>query len=77
MPSTLRQAAEEFLGRRIEDDEMLAMYTYRNPEPVRELSQEEWEKELDEFIDLLPQTPILSDEAISRESIYTREDEML
>lgn len=56
---------------------MLAMYTYRNPEPVRELSQEEWEKELDEFIDLLPQTPILSDEAISRESIYTREDEML
>jgi len=77
LPLPLRKAAEEFLGRPIEDDEMLAMYTYRDSEPQRELSQEEWERELDDFIDLFPQTPLLSGEAISRESIYTREDEML
>ena len=77
LPIPLRRAAEELLGRAIEDDEMLGLYTYRDPEPYRELSQEEWEKELEELIDLFPQTPLLSDGAISRESIYTREDEML
>ena len=39
------------------------------------LSAEEWEREFDAFLDSLPEMPSLSDEAISRESIYTREDE--
>ena len=43
-----------------------------NSEP---LSAEQWEKEFGEWLDSLPSPPALSDEAISRESIYTREDE--
>ena len=39
------------------------------------ISPEEWDKEFDELLDSLPGLPTLSDEAISRESIYTREDE--
>src|SRR2546428_8213377 len=39
------------------------------------LSAEQWEKEFEEWLDGLPILPTLSDEAISRESIYTREDE--
>ena len=77
LPLPLRQAAEELLGRSIEDDEMLGIFTFRSPEPVQELSLEEWEKEMNEIIDSFPQSPLLSDDAISRESIYTREDEML
>ena len=39
---------------------------------------EEWVKALDEFIKNFPQHPVLSDEAISRESIYReREDAQL
>jgi len=33
--------------------------------------------EMKDLIDTFPQSPILSDEAISRESIYTRGDEMM
>ncbi len=40
------------------------------------MSYEEWEREFEAFIDSFPQKPVLSDEAISRESIYTREDEL-
>lgn len=36
----------------------------------------EWEREFEAFIDTFPQQPLLSNEAISRESIYTREDEL-
>ena len=39
------------------------------------LTTEEWEKELGEWLDGLPNIPTLSDEAISREGIYTRDDE--
>jgi hypothetical protein len=73
----LRQAAEQLLGRSLKDDEMLGVFTFLNPEPVQVLSLEEWEKEMNEIIDSFPQSPLLSDEAISRESIYSREDEML
>jgi hypothetical protein len=38
-------------------------------------SAQQWEKEFGEWLDSLPSLPALSDEAISRESIYTREDE--
>ncbi len=77
LPPPLRQAAEELLGRSLKDDEMLGVFAFRSPEPVPELSAEEWEKEVNEIIDSFPQSPLLSDEAISRESIYTGEDEML
>jgi hypothetical protein len=43
-----------------------------NPEP---LSAERWENEFGEWLDSLPNVPTLSAEAISRESVYTREDE--
>jgi hypothetical protein len=39
------------------------------------LDGEMWEKEFEQWLDSLPTLPPLSDEAISRESIYTREDE--
>ncbi|MGI8744347.1 MAG: hypothetical protein ACR2NN_17595 [Bryobacteraceae bacterium] len=39
------------------------------------MSAEQWEKEFEEWLDSLPDLRTLSDEAISRESIYTREDE--
>ncbi len=42
------------------------------PEP---LSLAQWEKEFDEWLDGQPGMPTLSDAAISREQIYTREDE--
>jgi hypothetical protein len=39
------------------------------------LTAEQWESELVEWLDSMPDLPSLSDEALSRESIYTREDE--
>ena len=39
------------------------------------LTADQWETELVEWFESMPDTPSLSDEAISRESIYTREDE--
>jgi hypothetical protein len=39
------------------------------------LTADEWEKEFEEWLDSMPDLPSLSDQAISRESIYTREDE--
>ncbi len=42
----------------------------------RQLSAEELDSAFEEAADLIPAgTPLLSDEALSRESIYTREDE--
>ena len=40
-----------------------------------QMSPEEFDQAWDELLDSLPENPSLSDEAISRESIYTREDE--
>jgi hypothetical protein len=39
------------------------------------LAPDQWERELVEWLDSMRDMPLLSDEAISRESIYTREDE--
>lgn len=36
---------------------------------------EQWEREFEDWLNSLQVLPTLSDEAISRESIYTREDE--
>jgi hypothetical protein len=41
----------------------------------QQLTADEWEKEFDEWLDSQPDMPTLSDEATSRESNYTREDE--
>ena len=54
---------------------VLQMITATPDMGAQELSAEQWEKEFDEWLDTLPDMPTLSDEAISRESIYTREDE--
>ena len=72
----LRQAAETLLGRSLRDDEMVGVFAFSRPQSVEELSFEQWEKEINELIDSFPQSPLLSDEAIGRESIYTREDEI-
>jgi hypothetical protein len=40
-----------------------------------QFSAQQWEQEFGEWLDSLPNLPSLPDEAISRESIYTREDE--
>lgn len=45
-------------------------------QPARRMSDEEWERGLEAIIDMFPQLPVLSDDAVSRESIYTREDEL-
>jgi hypothetical protein len=48
------------------------------PAPADEqLPGEQWEREFEDWLDDLPDVPSLSDEAISRETIYTREDECL
>ena len=39
------------------------------------MSLEQWEREFDEWLDGQPNLPTLPDAAISREHIYTREDE--
>ena len=41
----------------------------------QQFSADQWEKEFSEWLDNLPTLPTLSDEALSRESIYTREDD--
>ena len=44
---------------------------------LQELSLEQWEKEFEEWLDAAPNIPALSDDALSRETMYTREDECL
>ena len=45
-------------------------------QPPPQLSAEEFDKAFEEIADMIPESvPPLSDEALSRESIYTREDE--
>lgn len=54
------------------------LYDYRSPSVggPNQPSAEEVDRSLDEAADLIPQgVPPLSDQAMSRESIYTREDE--
>jgi len=47
-----------------------------NELPAPQLNAEEFEKAFEEMADMIPDSvPPLSDEALSRESLYTREDE--
>ena len=77
LPPAIRQAAETLLGRPLSDDEMVSVFAFPAPQSTAPKNLEQWEKEMNELIDSFPQAPLLSDEAISRDSIYTREDEML
>jgi len=43
---------------------------------IETMTNDEWERGFEALIDSFPQQPLLSDEAIGRDSIYTREDEM-
>ena len=54
---------------------VLQMITAASEPDTGPLKPEEWEKEFEEWLDGLPTLPKLSDEAITRENIYTREDE--
>ena len=37
---------------------------------------DKWERDFEALIDSFPQEPVLSDDAIGRNSIYTREDDL-
>ena len=58
-------------------DAFLQDYLIQHAPPVEllQMSTEEWERAFEEWADSFPDVPPLSDEAVSRESIYTREDE--
>jgi hypothetical protein len=45
------------------------------PRSSAALGVEEWEKAFEELAGEFPQTPVLSDEAIGRESLYRRDHE--
>ncbi|MFN0171975.1 MAG: hypothetical protein ACKV22_36680 [Bryobacteraceae bacterium] len=57
--------------------EVVKAYLLQRTPPVStmNLSLEEWDKAWDDLLDSMPDIPTLSDEAISRESIYSRDDE--
>jgi hypothetical protein len=44
---------------------------------VQELNGEQWQKEFEQWIDALPNLPVLPDKTLSRENLYMREDECL
>ena len=69
LPLPLRRAAEELLGRSLNNDEVLRVFIFRDSEPVWELSPDAWEQEMNELIDSFPQSPLLSGEDISRDRI--------
>ena len=77
-PDLEAQLLAEANAKGIPLSEVVKAYLIRRPvqpsEPVQ-MSPEEWEKAWDELLDSLPDIPTLPDDAISRESIYTREDE--
>ncbi len=68
---------EQLLGlSQPQTDDFLAHHVISSSEiDLHQLNAEQWEKELDEWLDELPALPNLPDEAFSRERIYTREDE--
>ena len=56
---------DEFLARQLE-----ALTGAASPSPLRAPAGEQWEKELDEWLDSFPQHPVLFDEALKRENWY-------
>lgn len=62
-------------GMSVEDVVKAYLLRQRVQSDAIQMSPEEWDAAWDELLDSLPNIPTLPDEAISRESIYTREDE--
>ncbi|HEY6347329.1 MAG TPA: hypothetical protein VIY49_38060 [Bryobacteraceae bacterium] len=59
---------DEFLARQLE---ALTRAAVPSPaQPSAPAATEEWEKELEEWLDSFPQHPVLSDEALKREDWY-------
>jgi hypothetical protein len=59
---------DQFLSRQLE---VLTHATSTLPSQLRApFAPDQWEKELDEWLDSFPQNPVLSDEALSRETWY-------
>jgi len=56
-------------------DAVLHLITPARGEGCESLTADQWETELVEWLDSVPDVPSLSDEALSRDNIYTREDE--
>ncbi len=85
VPVTLTPAEEAALAARADaegvsvetllHDAVLHLITSGKNNGGAALTAGQWETELLEWLDSMPDMPSLSDEAISRESIYTREDE--
>lgn len=73
----LRQAAEVLLGRPLEEDETLRVSSFRGTQTAEPAKQLQWEADMEQLIEAFSQHPPLPDEALSRESIYSREDEIL
>jgi hypothetical protein len=68
----------EAMAKGVPVDEVVKAYLYHAPPESsrKQLTAEEVDRGLEEAADLLPDgIPPLSDEAMSRESIYTREDD--
>lgn len=55
--------------------QQLLVQSAQGSPPAKSLSSDDLNRILDEAADLIPGTPALSDFAMSRESIYTHEDE--
>ncbi|MEO8129527.1 MAG: hypothetical protein ABI822_20680 [Bryobacteraceae bacterium] len=70
----VRQARERGVSLDAYVQEFLAISPHAHSEPPT-LSDDELNRILDEAADIVPSGIVLSDYAISRESIYTREDE--
>ncbi len=54
---------------------VLRIISDNSPANSPQLTAGQWEKEFSDWLDSLPALNTLSDEGISREGIYTREDE--
>ena len=71
-------SVEELLESVIENDSTETQTQFEEVHFQLKVPPEEWGKALRDWADNHPRnTPPLSDYAVSRESIYTREDEML
>ena len=77
-PDVEARLVEEAQAKGVPVDEIVRLYLLQvaRRRAPKQFSAEEIDRLLDEAADLIPpRIPPLSDEAISRESIYTREDE--
>jgi hypothetical protein len=74
-PEVEAAIAAEAKSRGVSVDSLVtdALAAFTRPVPI-EASGYDWDAELENVLDTLPQLPILPDNALSRESIYVRDD---